>query len=115
MSFARTRELRQPAPDVVAIGGHPWDRPPRLTWTTLVMPGCRMNKDTAPANPLLLSAGFALGIALLLQAALEVSTNPVPGDSSYDVTAWVADLLQTLAVGLFSAWAAVRTLLRVRG
>lgn len=77
------------------------------------MQAARMDKDTASANPLLLSAGLALAVALVLQGALEISTNPVPGDPSYDATAWIADLLQMLAVGLFSAWAAVRILLRV--
>lgn len=64
------------------------------------------------AKPLLLLAGLALALGLLLRGALAISENPVEGETSYEVTEWVAGLLQMIAVGLFSAWAAVRTLLR---
>lgn len=71
--------------------------------------------DTArTARPLLLLAGLALALALLLRGALAVSSNPVEGETGYDLTEWLAGLLQMLSVGLLSAWAAVRTVLRAR-
>lgn len=73
-----------------------------------------MNDNRAEATPLLLLAITALAVSLLIQGALAVSTNPVEGEATYDVSAWLAGLLQALSVGLFSAWAAVRILLRSR-
>lgn len=68
--------------------------------------------DTRAARPLLLLAAAALAVSLLLRGALNVSANPVEGEVAYDVTAWLSRLLHAGSVGLFAAWAAVRTLLR---
>ena len=77
------------------------------------MPGCRVDTDKT-AKPRLLLAGLALALAVLLRGALAISSNPVEGETGYDVTEWLSGLLQMVAVGLLSAWAAVRTLLRTR-
>lgn len=68
----------------------------------------------ASAKPLLFFSGLALALAVLLRGALALSSNPVDGETGYDVTEWLAGLLQMVAVGLFSAWAAVRALSRSR-
>ena len=73
----------------------------------------RVNTD-AGAKSLLFFSGLALAVALLLRGALAISSNPVEGETGYDVTEWLAGLLQMVAVGLFSAWAAVRALVRSR-
>ena len=72
-----------------------------------------VNTD-ASAKPLLFFSGLALALALLLRGALAISSNPVEGETGYDVTEWLAGLLEMVAVGLFSAWAAVRALVRSR-
>ena len=73
----------------------------------------RVNTD-AGAKSLLFFSGLVLALALLLRGALAISSNPVEGETGYDVTEWLAGLLQMVAVGLFSAWAAVRALVRSR-
>ena len=78
-----------------------------------MMQSVDMDAD-ASAKPLLLLSVLALALSLLMRGALAVSSNPVDGQTGYDVTEWLAGLLQMVAVGLFSAWAAVRTLLRSR-
>lgn len=74
-----------------------------------------MNPDAdAAARPLLILAALALLLSVAVRGALAVSTNPVEGDAGYELAQGLAGLMQAAAVGLFSAWAAVRTLLRQR-
>ena len=74
-----------------------------------------MTADNRSAHKsLLLQAGLALALSLLLRGGLAISANPVEGDAGYDVTLWLAALLQLVAVALFGAWAAVRALTATR-